>query len=238
MVHAGTPIIRRRGGTLRSMSHRIAVAVEETQKRSFASAVDWPGLSRSGKTVAAALESVAAYADRYQPVARAAGEPFPTDELQVEVLETQPGDGGTAYGVPMRVSEADRRPTTPADGDRLARLVTAAWDHLDAIVMAAPEELRKGPRGGGRDTSKIVEHTVGADHAYAQAMGIKDAAPVVGDNGSIQGVRAAILEVLRRPSDGSPLKARWTVRYAAHRIAWHSLDHAWEIEDRTEPEPE
>ncbi len=27
-------------------------------------------------------------------------------------------------------------------------------------------------------------------------------------------------------------------RYAARRIAWHALDHAWEVEDRTEPATE
>lgn len=26
----------------------------------------------------------------------------------------------------------------------------------------------------------------------------------------------------------------WPARYAARRIAWHVLDHAWEIEDRSE----
>ena len=215
------------------MSTRIPVAVEETAKRSFASAIDWPGWSRSGKTVAAALEAVAAYAGRYRPVARAAGETFPTGEIEIEVYETHAGDGGTEYGVPMRPSEPDHRPTTVADGDRLARIVEASWARLDEIVAAAPEALRKGPRGGGRDTSKIVEHTLGADHGYARSMGIKVPAPSPGDRKSIEALRAAILEVLQRPSDGSPLKGRWTVRYAAHRIAWHSLDHAWEIEDRS-----
>jgi Lon protease-like protein len=52
------------------------------------------------------------------------------------------------------------------------------------------------------------------------------------------GTRAAVVEVLSRPSDGSPLAERtWTPRYAAARIAWHALDHAWEIEDRSEPAP-
>jgi len=32
----------------------------------------------------------------------------------------------------------------------------------------------------------------------------------------------------------SPLAdKRWPTRYAAHRVAWHALDHAWEIEDRS-----
>ena len=47
-----------------------------------------------------------------------------------------------------------------------------------------------------------------------------------------------MLAVLASPSDGSPLAGRkWTTRYAARRIAWHALDHAWEIEDRSTPDP-
>jgi hypothetical protein len=49
-------------------------------------------------------------------------------------------------------------------------------------------------------------------------------------------MRADILHILRQPSDGSPIAGRrWPPRYAARRIAWHVLDHAWEIEDRSEP---
>ena len=59
-------------------------------------------------------------------------------------------------------------------------------------------------------------------------MGIKLKAP-------IEDVRAAMLDAIRQPSDGSQIAGRrWTTRYAAHRIAWHALDHAWEIEDRSE----
>jgi len=140
--------------------------------------------------------------------------------------------------VPSRVTEADRRPTTAAEADRLARIVDAAWACLDGVAAGAPEDLRKGPRGGGRNTSKVVTHALEADHAYAREMGLKLPTPTPGDPGSVRHLRDAILEVLRRPSDGSPIAdRRWTVRYAAHRIAWHSLDHGWEIEDRSRPEP-
>jgi hypothetical protein len=103
-------------------------------------------------------------------------------------------------------------------------------------VGTAPAELRKGPRGGGRDRDKVFEHVVMAEHAYARNMGLKLPAPDAADAASIAAVRQAIAAVLREPSDGSPIEGRkWNRRYAARRVAWHVLDHAWEIEDRTDP---
>lgn len=217
------------------MTTRIALALETTAKRTFASAMDWPGLARGAKTESAAIEALLAYLDRYAEVVRAAGYEFAVDDLMVEVIEAAEGNGSTDFGVPGRVTDADRRPTTDADAERLAGIVAAAWALLDRNAAAAPEELRKGPRGGGRTTSKIVEHALMSDHAYAREMGLKVSAPAPEDAPPIAALRDAITEVLRHPSDGTPLAGRrWTARYAAHRIAWHALDHAWEIEDRTE----
>jgi len=41
--------------------------------------------------------------------------------------------------------------------------------------------------------------------------------------------RAAYLEALRA---GIPHQS-WPARYAVRRLAWHVMDHAWEIEDRS-----
>ena len=218
------------------MTTHIAVAIEQTPKRTFVTAIDWPGWSRSAKTLPEALETFVAYALRYAPIAKAAGYALPPD-IEAEVFETSSGGGGTEFGVPSLVTEADRRTTSADDAKRLAALVAAAWACLDRVAAAAPEALRKGPRGGGRDTSKIVSHTLESDHGYSREMGLKVPAAKPGDRPAIKRLRKAILEVLRRPSDGTPIAdRRWTVRYAAHRIAWHSLDHAWEIEDKSTPE--
>jgi hypothetical protein len=41
--------------------------------------------------------------------------------------------------------------------------------------------------------------------------------------------------LLALPADGArPVPKGWLPRYAARRIAWHVLDHAWEMQDRTE----
>ena len=214
---------------------KIDIAVEAGAKKAFATAVDWPGWSRSGKTEEAAVESLVAYATRYAPIARAAGEAFDPHAIEVEVVERRPGGGGTDFGVPDQVKDQDHRPTTAADGKRLTALVEAAWQAFDATAKGAPEELRKGPRGGGRDTSKVVDHVLGSEQAYATVMGIKRKEFPTSDRAQLDNLRADMLAVLRAASDGSPLAGkRWPVRYAAHRIAWHALDHTWEIEDRSE----
>jgi hypothetical protein len=83
----------------------------------------------------------------------------------------------------------------------------------------------------------MTDHVLMADAAYAHEIGVKVATPAIDDARAIKAMRDAMLEVLGRPSDGKPLAGRrWTHRYAARRIAWHALDHAWEMEDRAQPE--
>ena len=122
------------------------------------------------------------------------------------------------------------------EAKRQARLVEAAWTVFARVAAGAPAELRKGPRGGGRDRDKMVGHVAESDAYYAREIGITGKRPDPTDRPAIEAMRAAMLEILRRPSDGSPLAERtWTARYGARRIAWHALDHAWEMEDRSEP---
>lgn len=212
------------------MTTPIRVLVETTPKKVFASALDWPGLARGAKDEEAALAALAVAAPRYAAVARAAGHPFPAD-ASFEVVQRVPGDAGTAFGVPAITADLDRVPTSDADGARLADLVAAAWAALDTIAAAAPEELRKGPRGGGRDRTKVVGHVIDAETAYAAVLGRKHR-PATPE--ALAAMREDLLAVIREPSDGEPVAGRkWTVRYAARRIAWHVLDHAWEIEDRS-----
>jgi hypothetical protein len=216
-------------------SKKVKVGVEVAGKKAFASALDWPGWSRSGRDRAAALEALAAYAERYAAVAKRAKLDFPFDgSVAFDVIEDADGNASTEFGIPDVRFEADRRRTTAGDGERLAALMEAAWAVFDGVVAGAPAQLRKGPRGGGRDRDKIIEHVVGADGSYARTIGIKaDADPT--DGAAVRVQRKRMLESIRKPSDGSPMAGKkWPVRYAARRIAWHALDHAWEIEDRSE----
>jgi hypothetical protein len=216
------------------VSATLRIALEVSAKRTFASALDWPGWSRSGKTDEAAIEALLAYAPRYAPVAKVAGLALGT-AFDVEVVERHEGGSGTDFGIPSQPAKADSRPVGRAEARRLAAIVEAAWAMFDRVAAGAPAELRKGPRGGGRDRDKMVGHVIEADGAYGREIGLKVKYPPPTDPVAVQAVRDEILAVLRRPSDGSPLAdRRWPARYAARRIAWHALDHAWEMQDRTE----
>jgi hypothetical protein len=218
-------------------SDRLAVALETTPKKTFASALDWPGWSRSGKTPELAIEALLAYAPRFAPVVGAAGLML-SPSFDVDVIDRVEGGSGTTFGVPSYLTHlADARPVNRAEAARLALIVEAAWAYFDGVAAKAPAELRKGPRGGGRDRAKIVGHVNESDWYYAREIGLRGKQPDPHDPAAIRAQREAMLDVLRQPSDGSPLaNRRWPMRYAARRIAWHALDHAWEIEDRSEKE--
>lgn len=212
------------------------VVLEVTDRRSFVSAVDWPGWCRSGRTPEAALEALAEYAGRYAVVARLARVRFSTaagDALTV--VEQLPGDATTAFGAPSIVAATDRRALTAAEADRQVRLLRAGWAELDRLGVEAPEQLRKGPRGGGRDRDKVVDHVIEAERSYARTIGVRH--PPFQDSAAVQACRAEIADVLRAARSGEPMP-KWTARYFLRRAAWHVLDHVWEIEDKSGPDGE
>ena len=127
------------------MNGRIGVAIETGAKKVFATAVDWPGWSRSAKTEALALEALAAAADRYADVVALSGsDAFLTSSItDLEVVERNLGGAGTDFGVPSLVTSHDRRPTSQAEADRLRRLVAAAWTVFDRVIASAPRNCAR-----------------------------------------------------------------------------------------------
>lgn len=216
---------------------RHRVYLETGAKRTFACSVDWPGWARSGRDEEQALEALAAYAPRFAVVAEAADLPFRAD-LAVQVVERAPGSGTTDFGAPGAVPHLDHEPLDEEEAARQTALVRAAWSVFDRVVSEAPAALRKGPRGGGRDRDAVADHVMGAESSYARTLGVRHKQPTWADRPAVEALREDIAAVLAVPwSGGAPAKGPrggkgWPPRYAARRIAWHVLDHAWEIEDK------
>lgn len=214
----------------------VPVGVETGAKRVFAFAVDWPGWCRTAKSEAGALEALATYAPRYAPVPARARIAFPT-HFELTVADRVHGTATTDFGAPDARLPGDFRRLPAADASRLVAIMQAGWETLDDVASRAPAELRKGPRGGGRDRDKMLEHVLGAEQAYAHKLGVRLVQPAVADVAAIRTFREAIASAcLERPS-GTPAAAEgasgWPVRYFIRRLTWHALDHAWEMEDRS-----
>ncbi len=203
------------------------VYLEIGQKKVFACALDWPGWARSARTEELALESLHDYQQRYAVIATQAKVTFkPTDFV---VLQRIAGDMTTDFGAPSKPAEADYGPYPLSDVD----LLRASWQAFDAFAAESVAELRKGPRGGGRDRDKMIDHVLGAESAYARAIGVKHKQPAIHDRPAIDAMRAEIAEALWHPGDGRPRTPKgWPPRYALRRMAWHVLDHLWEMQDR------
>src|SRR5512141_735229 len=147
-------------------SGKIDVYLEVGKKRTFAAAVEWPGWSRSGKNEAEALESLLAYGKRYAGAVRTArlGFTSPQDVSVFRITERVAGNATTDFGTPGVPPSADERPLSEAELARVKKIWRACWREFEAVSEAAHgKALRKGPRGGGRDLDKIVEHVLGAE---------------------------------------------------------------------------
>ena len=226
------------------MTERVPVYLETGAKRTFAVAVEWPGWARSGRTEEDALAALVEYSPRYaRSLKRAAADLTPPGDIaDLDVVDRVKGDSGTEFGVPSISTRADERAITAAELDRLIGVLEASWRAVERAAAAAEGvELSKGPRGGGRDLDKIVEHVAGADEAYLGAFGSripKDAPPDPTERWVA--VRSALLDEIRARVGGAPeppmgprrKKPLWQPRYLIRRSAWHALDHAWELEDR------
>jgi hypothetical protein len=222
---------------------RVRVFVEAGKRRTFAGAVDWPGWCRSGRDEAAALQALLGYGPRYGRVLKGSGLGFeaPGGAASFDIIERVEGDATTDFGAPGAILAADRAAMAGAELERQERILCSCWRAFDdAVRWATGLELRKGPRGGGRDLEKIVEHVIEAERSYLGRLAWKQKRGS-GDQGErLAEVRRAVEAALRvAVEEGLPEKGPrggviWPVRYFVRRAAWHVLDHAWEIEDRAE----
>jgi hypothetical protein len=205
------------------------------KKRTVAVAFDWPGWDRSGKTEAAALETLESYRPRYAKVAERAGlaEAFAA-AANLEVVERQPGIGMTDfYGVSMVSATPEHEPMTDAECERRIALLRAAWATLDEAAGRVSAELRKGPRGGGRERDQIVRHVNGAEiFEFAPKVAVRVPLETREDPDALRAYRETFVAAIRDYNARAATARNWTVQFLIRHAAYHMLDHAWELEDR------
>lgn len=219
------------------MAATVPVMLEHgKKKRVVACAFDWPGWDRSARTGQDVLAVLHAYRSRYARVAEQAGYGAEFAALgELEVVEQLAGIGMTDfYGVSGRAAGPEYDPMTEAECERKTALLQASWRTFDEAAARVTTELRKGPRGGGRDREQIIRHVNGAEiHEFALKVGVKVPLDTREDPHALDAYRHAFVEAIRvHSARGEPARS-WPLQFLIRRCAWHMLDHAWELEDRS-----
>ncbi len=206
-------------------------------KRSVAFSLDWPGWSRGAKTAAVAFDTLERYRARYRPVAELAGMAAEFDAAgPLEVVEERVGTGSTDFwGISFSPSSTEHGPMPDAELERKLTLLQAAWAFFDGVAARVSPEMRTGPRGGGRDRNRIVRHTIRTESEdFAKQVGIRIPEEGALSPEGLKRHRETYLAAIRDYNAGKiDRKMRsWTLPFLIRHSAFHTLDHAWEMEDK------
>ncbi len=214
---------------------RVTLEVGPKGKKAAAVAPDWPGLERGAKTEEAAVEKLQSYLPRYARVAELAGmgEPFAAIN-RVEVVESYKGTGSTDFwGISFAFSSIDQQPMSSEELQRDVSIMQACWKFFDDVRERVSADMEKGPRGGGRDRDGIVRHVLGVEEDWAKKVGVHTPpGVVVTDDEGLAAYRGAYCAAIRTFHSEHRMARTWPLRFLIRHSAYHTMDHAWEMEDK------
>jgi len=205
-------------------------------KRAVAFSLDWPGWSRGAKTAELAVETLASYRDRYAPIPALAGMEREFEAAgPVEIVEDKVGTGSTDFwGISFSPSAEEHGPMSDAELERKITLLRACWAFFDDVAARVSADMRKGVRGGGRDRDQIIRHVLRVESEdFAKQVGLRISEGAVTPDG-LSEYREAYVAAMRAYNAGEvPRRMRsWTLPFLIRHSAFHTLDHAWEMEDK------
>src|SRR5215472_15858556 len=213
---------------------RVMLEIGLKDKQVVAVAPDWPGLERGAKTEEAAIARLQAYLPRYAPVANLAGMGAEfADVATVDVVERYRGTGSTDFwGISFAFSDIDRHAVSDAELARDLTLMQACWAFFDTVRARVSAQMQKGPRGGGRDRDRIVRHTLVNEQDWATKLGVHTPDGALLTDEGLRAHHDAYCTAIRAfHAQGKPART-WPLRYLIRHTAFHTLDHAWEMEDK------
>jgi hypothetical protein len=218
------------------MADKLRVTLEVGPKGTQAVAVapDWPGLERGAKAEDAAIARIQAYLPRYARVAKLAGMGAAFAAIgPVDVVERYPGKGSTDFwGISFAFSDIDRQAISREELEHDLTLLQACWAFFDTVRARVSAALQKGPRGGGRDRDHIVRHTLGVEQDWATKLGLRMSEGALLTDEGLRAHRDAYCTAIRAFHAEGKLARAWPLRYLIRHTAFHTLDHAWEMEDK------
>jgi hypothetical protein len=219
------------------MAVRTVIEHGPKDRKSVAFSIDWPGWSRGAKSAALALETLESYRERYRPIAELAGMAREFDAAgPLEVGEERVGTGSVDFwGISYSPSSTEQDPMSEADLERGLTVLQACWAFFDGVAARVSPQLRKGPRGGGRDRDRIIRHTIRTESEdFAKQLGLRIAEEAALTPEGLREHRTDYLAAMRAYNSGRTERRMrsWTLPFLIRHSAYHTLDHAWEMEDK------
>jgi hypothetical protein len=214
---------------------RVVIEHGPKGKKLAAVAPDWPGLERGGKEPRAAVELLRSYLPRYAAVAKLAGLDAEFASISAtEVVEEYRGPGSTDFwGISFGFSSIDTHVMSTEQLARELALMQACWTYFDGVRARVSSEMLKGPRGGGRDRDRIVSHVLGVEQDWATKLGVgTPQGAVITDGRGLKAYRNAYCTAIRTFHAEGKMARTWPLRYLIRHTAFHTMDHAWEMEDK------
>ena len=119
---------------------RVLLEIGPKGKRIVASAMDWPGLERWGRTEDEAIDRLLAYLPRYAPVAKRVGLRKEFERgVQPHIIERTPGNSSTDWwGIAHVPSAVEADPLTDDELERRIGIMRATWAFFDNAVGPRP----------------------------------------------------------------------------------------------------
>lgn len=215
---------------------RAALELGPKGRKFVAYAPDWPGWSRGARTEQDAIATLEAYRERYRPVAELAGLGAEFDAAgELDVVDVYVGTGSTDFwGISFSPSPGEVAPMSEAELERKLALLQGCWAHFDDVAARVSPEMRKGPRGGGRDRDEIINHTLGCERTqFAVKVGVNTPQGVQLTAEGRRTHRENYLAAFRAYNAEGRKARTWELAFLLRHTAYHLLDHAWEMEDKT-----
>ena len=213
---------------------RVMLEIGPKGKQVAAVAPDWPGLERGAKTEETAIARLQSYLPRYARVAKLAGMEAEFAALStVDLVERYAGTGSTDFwGISFAFSSIDGQDLSSAELERQLALMQACWALFDDVRARVSAQMQKGPRGGGRDRDHIVGHTLRVEQEWAAKVGVPTPQGAMLSEEGLQAHRDAYCHAMRAFHAAGKLARTWPLRYLIRHTAYHTLDHAWEMQDK------
>ncbi len=154
----------------------------------------------------------------------------------LEIVEDRVGTGSTDFwGISFSPCATEQDPMGEAELERAITLLRSCWAFFDDVAARVSPVMRKGVRGGGRDRDRIISHTIrveSEDFATRVGLRIPEGAALPPD--ARRRYREDYVAAMRAYNAGEVERRMrsWTLPFLIRHSAFHTLDHAWEMEDK------